>query len=117
MSTRVWIVLGTTLFISVLAMWVALGILSAWPVSIIAASALPLGVSTASMFGLSPKAFFYAALVLMLYIAFAITHVLVATEGRGLAVLILGASLAYLAVLKFVLQALNARRQHRQASS
>ncbi len=111
MSARTWITLGVVLFVLVIVGWITLGVVSAWPWFIIAISSTPLFISLASMAGLSPKPFFYAALVLMLYIAFAISQIMVVTATRWLDVMILGTALTYLAILKFVLQALNARRQ------
>ena len=111
MSAHKWIALGIMLFVAVLLSWASLAIYAGWPWPIVAGSCLPLLVTLLSMTGLAPKPFFYAALVLMLYIAFAISQIIVVTQNRWLTALVLGAALAYLAVLKFVLQALNSRRQ------
>lgn len=117
MNVRAWIALGLALFALVTAAWVTLGVVSYWPWFIIALSSGPLFISLGSMTLLSPKAFFYAALVLMIYIAFSIAQIMTVTETRWLDVMILGTALAYLAILKFVLQALNARRQHSDQES
>ena len=109
--------MGLALFIAVVIGWVALGVIAAWPSVVIAVSALPLVISLVTLFSLAPKPFFYAALVLMFYIAFAISQIIVVSEFRWLSTAILGTALAYLAILKFVLQALNARRQSHPASS
>ncbi|MFK8031167.1 MAG: hypothetical protein AB8G18_13100 [Gammaproteobacteria bacterium] len=110
MNPRIWITIGITLFVGILLSWIKLGTGAQWPMSIIAISAAPLGVTLLSLFSLGPKPFFYAALTLMLYIAFVITQIAVVPSTRLDSALVLGVSLAYLTVLKFVLQALNARR-------
>ncbi len=112
MNARLLIAIGCLLFVTVTVGWISLGVVSGWPWFIIAVSSAPLAVTLISMISLAPKPFFYAALVLMLYIAFAIAQLTVSSDTRALDVLLLGSSLAYLAILKFVLQALNARRQH-----
>ncbi|MEM7083614.1 MAG: hypothetical protein AAF465_12865 [Pseudomonadota bacterium] len=110
-----WIAAGLVLFAGVATTWSVLGWQADWPVVVIGVSLVPLIVSLACMATLQPKPFFYAALVLMLYVAFAITHIAVADE-RVMAGVVLGLALVYLAILKFVLQALNARLAERRAS-
>ncbi len=102
----------------VLAGWVALGVEAAWPTAVILLSSVPLVMTLLSMVTLAPKPFFYASLTLTLYIAFVVSQIMVTTQSRTWAVVVLAMALAYMAVLKFVLQALNARRpQPGQASS
>ena len=110
MSPKIWIATGFVLMAGVVAGWVALGVEAAWPTSVIVLSSVPLGLTLLSMVTLAPKPFFYAALTLTLYIAFAISQIMVTTQSRTWAVVVLATALAYMAVLKFVLQALNARR-------
>ena len=111
MNPRIWIAVGITLFIGILFGWINLGMGAEWPTSMIALTAAPLIITLLSLISLAPKPFFYAALTLMLYIAFVITQIVVVPATRVDSAIVLGVSLAYLTALKFVLQALNARRQ------
>lgn len=112
MKSNYWIALGLGLFLAVTLAWLGLVWRAEWPTAMIWISSAPLVLSLLSLTGLAPKAFFYAALTLMLYIAFVISQIVVAPGTRLEAALVLGIGLTYLTLLKFILQALNARRQH-----
>lgn len=118
MKPHFWIALGIGLFVAVTLAWLALVWKAQWPQAAVWISTAPLVITLATLTRLAPKAFFYAALTLMLYIAFVISQIVVSPQTRLESSLVLASGLIYFAQLKFVLQALNARRRHLdQASS
>lgn len=80
-----------------------------WPAGLVSALTLPLVVMLLFMLRLTPAVFFYAALLLMPYLATAITQLLIGQVARIEATVCLAAGLVYLALLALVLRALRHR--------
>ncbi|NNF16533.1 MAG: hypothetical protein HKN70_07275 [Gammaproteobacteria bacterium] len=80
-----------------------------WQPVLASASSLPLVVMLLLMLRLTAVVFFYAALLVMPYLATAITQLLIAQVARTEAIICLAAGLVYLALLALVLRALKHR--------
>lgn len=78
-----------------------------WNVWVMAISGAPLWIMLALMLRRRPVEYFYAALLLMPYLATAISQLMVGTVGRSGATLCLAAGLVYLALLALALRVLN----------
>lgn len=108
MNGRQLILLAQALYLSMSISWFLMAE-TQWSTIVAVVTSLPLLVALIFLRRFKPVAYFYAALLSMLYVATAITQIVIGAAGQGAALTILGCGLAYMMLLKFVLRALHGK--------